>query len=269
VLRDGVASWVAERGPFLVKAFLRRTPLARHVRKRRAIRALHNWTARDAELAGFYRQFVREGDLCFDVGANVGERTKVFLRLGASVVAIEPQLECVAVLRAVYHDEPRLTVVSQVMGERRGVAELLVGDSSTLSTLSPEWAETLRASGRFAQNRWRETRVVDMAKLDDLISVTGEPAFIKIDVEGSEYRVLSGLSHPVAALSFEFVSEFEYAAVRCLDYLATLGPVKVNYTLGERLQLAPEWVSVAEMKRVLAQLPRPYNGDIYARFANL
>ena len=37
------------------------------------------------------RQFVKAGDLAFDVGANVGSRTQLLLSLGASVVAFEPQ----------------------------------------------------------------------------------------------------------------------------------------------------------------------------------
>jgi hypothetical protein len=39
----------------------------------------------------FYRNFIRNGDLCFDIGANIGTRTEAFLELGAKVVAVEPQ----------------------------------------------------------------------------------------------------------------------------------------------------------------------------------
>ena len=38
-----------------------------------------------------YGQFVRPGDLVFDVGAHVGDRIAAFRRLGARVVAVEPQ----------------------------------------------------------------------------------------------------------------------------------------------------------------------------------
>jgi len=38
-----------------------------------------------------YRRFVQPGDLVFDVGAHVGDRIASFRRLGARVVAIEPQ----------------------------------------------------------------------------------------------------------------------------------------------------------------------------------
>ena len=38
-----------------------------------------------------YRQFVKRGDLVFDIGAHVGDRVAAFRRLGAKVVAVEPQ----------------------------------------------------------------------------------------------------------------------------------------------------------------------------------
>lgn len=43
----------------------------------------------------FYEQFIRPNDICFDIGANMGNRTEVFLKLGAKVIAVEPQSECV------------------------------------------------------------------------------------------------------------------------------------------------------------------------------
>ncbi len=39
----------------------------------------------------FYSQFIRPGDLVFDIGANRGDRTEVFVQMGARVVAAEPQ----------------------------------------------------------------------------------------------------------------------------------------------------------------------------------
>ena len=43
-----------------------------------------------AAMDRLYRQFVRSGDLVFDVGAHVGDRVASFRRLGARVVAVEP-----------------------------------------------------------------------------------------------------------------------------------------------------------------------------------
>lgn len=51
------------------------------------------WKYRVA-LRSFYAQFISPGDLVFDIGANVGSYTEMFLRLGAKVVAAEPNREC-------------------------------------------------------------------------------------------------------------------------------------------------------------------------------
>jgi hypothetical protein len=43
------------------------------------------WRRRRFE--AFYRQFLHAGDLAFDIGAHVGNRVRVFRRIGAHVVA--------------------------------------------------------------------------------------------------------------------------------------------------------------------------------------
>ena len=81
-----------------LQRFMKSTALARRLAAEKHRRSLRRWTASDTTLAGFYSTFVSTGDLCFDIGANYGNRTKVFLRLGARVVAVEPQPSCCQVL---------------------------------------------------------------------------------------------------------------------------------------------------------------------------
>ncbi len=55
----------------------------------------------------FYAQFIQPGDLCFDIGAHVGNRVLVWSRLGARIVAVEPQPACLALLRRLYGRSPQ------------------------------------------------------------------------------------------------------------------------------------------------------------------
>lgn len=48
----------------------------------------------------FYSQLVKPNDLCFDIGGNIGFKTNVFLQLQARVVTLEPQQDCVEILKA-------------------------------------------------------------------------------------------------------------------------------------------------------------------------
>ena len=72
------------------------------------------WRRRRFE--AFYRQFLQAGDLAFDIGAHVGNRVRVFRRIGARVIAIEPQPDFVRVLRLLYGRD------HAVMIEASGVA---------------------------------------------------------------------------------------------------------------------------------------------------
>ena len=222
---------------------------------------------RERAMGAFYGRFVRPGDLCFDVGANVGNRTEVFLALGAKVVAVDPQPSCVRALRKRYDGDSRVIVVPRALGEREGKAEFLLSDASTISSLSRDWIEAVRRSGRFRAYRWNRTVNVTVTTLDCLIEEHGVPAFVKIDVEGYELPVLRGLSRPVGALSFEFVPEFIDAAVAAARHLDRIGMTRFNYSSGESMSLAlSEWVGAEEIAGLLESFADPgVWGDVYAR----
>jgi hypothetical protein len=94
--------------------------------KREAVsRSLRTYHApgRAAALDGFYCRFLGAGDLAFDVGAHVGDRMLSFRRLGARVVAVEPQRALGRVLRLLLRGDPDVTLVSHLIGARMGEAD--------------------------------------------------------------------------------------------------------------------------------------------------
>jgi FkbM family methyltransferase len=225
--------------------------------------------AQPRRMARFYARFIGPGDLCFDIGAHVGSRIPAWSRLGARIVAVEPHPTCVRILRRLYGGAPNVELVEAALGASPGEQVMLVCDREpTVSTLSQEWASTMRRRRRsFATVRWDRLVVVRVTTLDALIARYGEPVFCKIDVEGYDLEVLTGLSQPLRALSFEYVPPALDTALACLDRLRQLGPYEFNWSPGEsmRLQL-PDWVDARQVAALLRSLSDQANpGDVYAR----
>jgi FkbM family methyltransferase len=219
------------------------------------------------QMRRLYGRFIQPGDLCFDVGAHVGSRLRVWRQLGARVVAIEPQPVLFDWLQRVYGRSPHITLLDQAVGAEPGEATLHISQRTpTVSTLSRAWMQAVQQDDSFATVDWDTAVTVTVVTLDELIERYGRPAFCKIDVEGFELEVLRGLSSPIPALSFEYIPAALDVALGCVDHLQALGDYRFNHVSGEshRLQ-ASQWLTPDEMRRFLQQLaPQDGSGDIYA-----
>lgn len=214
----------------------------------------------------FYSQFIKKGDLCFDVGANIGNKTNIFLKLGAKVVAIEPQELACQKIQQLYGDNKNLTVVNKGLADKSGFLELSIGeDLSVLATMSEKWR---KEGGIFKDYTWANTQKVLVCTLNDLISEYGLPKFCKIDVEGFEQQVLKGLSQPIPYLSFEFHKNFLDESKACVKYLASLGKAEFNGCFGESKEfIFATWVSADEILSKLSQSnDKDLWGDIYVKY---
>ncbi len=211
-------------------------------------------------LEELYKQFISPGDLVFDVGANVGSRSKVFLTLGARVVAVEPDPRCHLEL----YEIPNLKVANVAAGEDGVLGKLIFGHSTCASTLSSKWIDAVTKTDRFGGFKWTSELPVIQYSLDHLIQIYGQPSFIKIDVEGYEKEVMHGLTQPVKAVSFEFTPEFLDSNEACIRRATSLGMREFAYSLEETWELS-EWIPGDVMLEQLRRLNRKTYGDVYAR----
>lgn len=222
---------------------------------------------REIAMDALYGRFVSKGSLAFDIGSHVGDRIASFRRLGARVVALEPQPACAAVLDALYCCDGAVKRVAAACGPQPGTLTLHVNsDNPTVTTASRDFIEAADGAGGWEGQVWDGEITVPVTTLDALIAEHGAPAFVKIDVEGFEAEVLAGLTRPVPALSFEFTTIQREVAYACLDRLAALGSYRFDVALGETQRLTfDRWVSAAKMRAHIAALPHDANsGDVYA-----
>jgi FkbM family methyltransferase len=214
----------------------------------------------------FYRHLLEgfhKGDLVFDIGANQGQKTDVFLRLGATVVAIEPDAFNCEVLRQKFQlyrlVKKPVTVVGKAVGAQTRKETMWIDEpGSAKNSLSKKWVDTLRADQeRFgARLDFKKRTEVETVPLEDLILQHGLPFFVKIDVEGYEPNVLRGLRRPVRYLSFEVnLPEFRPEGLECVELLNTLDPNgRFNYFVDCQKGLALNgWLTYKEFYPVLAQ----------------
>jgi FkbM family methyltransferase len=218
---------------------------------------------RQAEI-DFYRNLLdgfREGDLIFDIGANQGYKVDIFLRLGARVVAVEPDETSQNILRQKFLKyrlkRKRFAIVSKAVSDRSSAETMWIdAPGGAKNTLSQKWAETLRDNEKRFGHRlsFGQQREVETISIGQLIAAHGAPVLIKIDVEGHELSVLRGMQRPVPYLSFEVnLPDFRREGLECIRVLGSLArDGQFNYTPDCRRGLVLErWVSKDEISAVL------------------
>jgi len=210
----------------------------------------------------FYQSLIPNGSLCFDIGANIGEKSEALLKAGNRVVSFEPHPELHSELLARCGHFSNWTMVAAALGSKSAVSTLYCHQSHGSSSLIAEW-----------QGGGNKSYDVPVVTLDAAIEHFGTPIYCKIDVEGWEPQVLEGLSHSIEMLSFEFHLNKRgiEQTMECLKHLRELGADQVNLTPAETSKFhLKKWVPIDEFISwfpgdLTDTLPGWPYGDIYVK----
>jgi FkbM family methyltransferase len=186
--------------------------------------------------------------LVFDIGANVGDLSAVFIAMGHSVIACEPDPENVRQIKPRFAGNNNITILPLAIGKKTGTATLYMSGAHgrSLSTLSEKRKKLLDRHVNAAEPvRFDAAATVSTTTLDALIAEFGRPDFVKIDVEGAEFEVLKGLSQAVPLLSFEAnLPDFYEETMAGLLHLQTIHPApKFNCSTDDQNLVFPEFQS--------------------------
>ena len=208
-----------------------------------------------------YAPFVSPGDLCFDVGSNIGEKAEVFLALGATVVAFEPQPSIFSEMKARCGPNRRLIATNAALGSAPGELPMYISTRMGASSLVPSWAQDVK-----------DVITVPVTTLDQAIQRHGEPSLCKIDVEGYELEVLKGLTRALRCITLEYHhTESDVKKIlECVDYLSQFGELSMNVTLGEEAKFHwPDWITYNVFREYFpSRAPRTATcgyGDLFIR----
>jgi len=212
-----------------------------------------------------FEHLIPGNSLCFDVGANVGKKSEALLAAGKRVVSFEPNPLVIPELQARCKNYNDWKLVSCGLGSGPSILELYARQSHGQSGFVVGWTDKTIA-----------TFNVPVVTLDAAILAFGKPYYIKIDVEGWESEVLSGLSHAIPLISFEFhlVEQKRSDTISCLKKLAKLGESTVNLCAAEGTRfLFDDWMPLGQFMEWFPgdldiRMPNTYYGDIYVKNEN-
>ncbi len=169
----------------------------------------------------FYSTYIKKGDLVFDIGANVGDKSDIFLQLGATVIALEPLYNLFIHLSHRFKNNNNIHLLD--MGAYSEIDIMTINtckEKPELSTLKDKYKK--KPDESLEDFTWYREGIKTVT-LDWLINKYGKPKFCKIDAEGSEPDILEGLSQPIELISFEFHKRFMGDIERCFELIENLG----------------------------------------------
>ena len=188
-------------------------------------------------------------------------------RLGARVVAVEPQRAMVRALRLLYGRSKSVAIEAVAVGREPGRARMLINaDNPTVSSVSPAFVEAARRRARLGnpaleRDRRRRGHHAGCVDRQSMAFPHSSSSMWKV----LRRRRCHGLSQAVRALSFEFTTIQRDVALACIERCAAMGYARFNAALGESQTLVGDWMDAQDIARWLIELPQAANsGDIYA-----
>jgi FkbM family methyltransferase len=159
--------------------------------------------AYERETKLIFQVFISRGSTVVDIGANVGYFSVLAAALAGeagAVHAFEPDPSCFVTLKENTNSVRQVTVWDLALSDQEGFATLYRTERDSESG----WGSILKPSpDHKTQIKVRKT-ILDQWLVDNVVTNVD---FVKIDAEGSEYRILQGSEHVLAnhgpALLFE------------------------------------------------------------------
>ena len=199
-------------------------------------------------------KLINKGDLYFDIGAHLGEKSKPFIEKKIRTIMVEPLPICVKTLKRLYSKNSIVKIIPKGLGSKNTKKILSINKQMpTVSTFAKHWK-----SGRFSNLTWSEKTQIQITTLDALIKKFGDPQYIKIDVEGYELNVLKGLSKKSGIISFEITSEFFSDAIKCLKHLKKLSYNSFTFSIGEQKKFFSDW---SDYKTIINLIKKEIKND--------
>jgi FkbM family methyltransferase len=183
------------------------------------------------------RRILRPGDVCWDVGANIGFHSLIAARLVGSrgqVYAVDPEPGNVAAVAV----NARINGLANVT-PIQAAATASSGPVKVVAVRDTLWTRLATVGDHPLSRQELTTRGV---ALDDLVRVDGltPPDLVKMDVEGGELEVLAGMSGLLAERRPALIVEMHGKTAQVVELLRSAGYELINLDGPEPPESQPE-----------------------------
>lgn len=176
-----------------------------------------------------------------DIGANRGMFTDACMHLfgeNLKMIVVEANPSLCDFLQSKYANRHNITVLNTVMSRVHNEdVSFYLSNADTISTAALDWIHNSRFSKDYT---WSEPLKIKSTSLDHLIRTYGEPDLIKVDVEGYELEVLSGLTKKTSEICFEWAEEQYDNINKIAEHLQSLGYTEFGYIMGDEYMKRPD-----------------------------
>lgn len=203
----------------------------------------------------------------FDIGANEGFTTTLFAKKAALVVAVEPSPSNAQILGSRFYNQPHVRIEQKAVSDSVGVETLFMEQGTALNTLNESWKDYLESGDYKLTRQFINALNVETISLAALLDKYGLPAFIKIDTEGYEKKVISTLNISVPQILFEAVlPKFLEETIYSIEHIECLDKDTVfNFAIRDELVL-PAFISKTDLLPMLLKVDSTI--DIVCRMSN-
>ena len=165
----------------------------------------------------FYQTFLIKNKLIFDLGANLGDKSHVFLKFTDKIILYEPEEDLFERLKFRFRKNNKVVLNNLLISD-------LVGDVVFNSVVENEAYSSIVNNYKDNFDHLKKSLVIKKIKksstLNFEINKHGIPYYIKIDCEGAENLILKNLKYNIEVLSFEAnLPLFLKQTTEIIDYL--------------------------------------------------
>jgi FkbM family methyltransferase len=175
----------------------------------------------------------------YDIGANIGRFTEENIKKynSCEFILVEANPRLYNLLTSKFKNIDNINIINSCVSDKDNEElDFYICEVDTISSASKEWTTESRFSDNY---KYFDAIKVKSITIDSLIETYGKPDYIKIDVEGYESVVISGLKRHIGLLSFEWAEESKDDILKSISHLKSIGYKKFHISYNDNYTFIP------------------------------